>query len=779
MAVFRQLAVYDGYSVGVKVKIALMGLIYRKILRLSSSYHHDVTPGYRSMECKTIERACRHVTWCIMVPVHLVIVTALSWQYVGWLSLVGSGLFVVLLISQGISRKVASTLSRRVAEYSANRVATVRQVVTGIRSVKMLAWESPLMSLISDLRRRELRYIRLRFLLTCYNHVTSICSSPLVSLVIFPAYAILGNELVAANVFATVALYSSLNITTANTSSFASIFTETLVAAQKLQMFLESEEFQGALQLNRDAATTKSSDKVEYFINPAFQLEKTSSTDVKLISFKSLEEKEERRKLCVPLQATLDKNRFKPKVVMKNACYGSLAKSVLSDITLKLKGSRLIGITGPCGSGKSSLLLAILNEMSLISGEAVVQGETVYVPQVPWVYAGTLRDNVLFGAPYDETRYWSVINACALSDDIVALPNGDLTTIGGSGGVSLSIGQQSRVSLARAAYRMSDIYLFDEPFCAISDSTSTHFMSKCVCGFLSSSLRILVTRHSDYLKKADHVVMLEDGRIANQGSFTELKHSILLSDVPKKAPEPSQSGQPRTLDDSTEENKSIHLSGGIYLRYLRNGGNPFFLAILLLLVLSGQSLLAICDWWLAYWTGMTYPRQRDLMYVHVLAGLLGGALVIAFVCFVGEQSLLSRASKVTHEKMVVALLKAPLLFFDTNTSESILKRFSRDVAITDEALPASLTKSLHGILSQSAVIILCVAVNYWVTLAAVPLLVVVVLLKRFAQRSFRDLRSLESSLRTPVNSHLVETARGLISIRAYRSQEYFSKSFYR
>ena len=149
---------------------------------------------------------------------------------------------------------------------------------------------------------------------------------------------------------------------------------------------------------------------------------------------------------------------------------------------MQARSGQLVGITGSVGSGKTSLLMAILGELPISSGHSSCNGKIAYLSQVPWVFSGTFRDNILFGRDFDEQKYNTIIRVCDLIADLECFPKGDLTEIG-QRGVILSGGQRARVSLARAIYSEADIYLMDDPLSAVDAKVGKHLFDKCIKGF--------------------------------------------------------------------------------------------------------------------------------------------------------------------------------------------------------------------------------------------------------------------------------------------------------
>ena len=201
---------------------------------------------------------------------------------------------------------------------------------------------------------------------------------------------------------------------------------------------------------------------------------------------------------------------------------------ILQDIEFSTASQSLTVITGPVGSGKSTLLSAIAGEISDVSGTITFPGTVVYVPQTPWIFSGTLRENILFGQPYDEPKYTRVIEACALTEDIQRFPDYDQTVVGERGEV-LSGGQKARVSLARAVYADADLYLLDDPLSAVDFKVGQHIFKTCINDLLDDKTRVLTSHQEQHLKGADQVIVLYKGRVLEKGNFTELQEKGILN----------------------------------------------------------------------------------------------------------------------------------------------------------------------------------------------------------------------------------------------------------
>lgn len=203
--------------------------------------------------------------------------------------------------------------------------------------------------------------------------------------------------------------------------------------------------------------------------------------------------------------------------------WGDEDEMTLKNINMEVPKNNLVAIVGTVGSGKSSVIQAFLGEMEKISGTVNTVGKMAYVPQQAWIQNATVRDNILFGKPYDRKRYNKVIDACALRTDIEILSAGDLTEIGEKG-INLSGGQKQRISLARAVYHDADLYLLDDPLSAVDAHVGKHIFEEVIGpkGMLAKKTRVLVTHGITFLPQTDKIYVMKMGEISENGTYAEL-----------------------------------------------------------------------------------------------------------------------------------------------------------------------------------------------------------------------------------------------------------------
>jgi len=229
---------------------------------------------------------------------------------------------------------------------------------------------------------------------------------------------------------------------------------------------------------------------------------------------------------------------------------------VLRNVNVEFPSNSLSIISGPTGSGKSLLLAAILGEVDLLEGTVtaprppptdqrfdnkataanwLIPSSVAFVSQTPWIENASIKDNILFGLPYDETRYTKVIAACALEQDLGMLDDGDLTEVGAQG-ISLSGGQKWRLTLARAFYSRAGTLILDDVFSALDTHVGRHIYDNALTGELSEGrTRILVTHHVALgLSRAEYVVRLgADGTFEYAGPVKEAQETGTIEGIIK------------------------------------------------------------------------------------------------------------------------------------------------------------------------------------------------------------------------------------------------------
>ncbi|XP_076004915.1 ATP-binding cassette sub-family C member 4-like isoform X2 [Genypterus blacodes] len=716
-----------------------------------------------------------HFLW--VGPLQAAVVVGLLWVEIGPSCLAGMVILMFLMPTQTMFGRLFSKFRSKTAALTDNRIRTMNEVVSGMRIIKMYAWEKPFAALVSEVRSKEISKIMMSSYLRGLNMGSFFCASKIILFVTFTLYVLLGNTISASRVFVTVSLYSAvrLTVTLFFPAAIEKLF-ETRVSVQRIQEFLMLDEV-------------------------------TNSGSVL--------PKEEKKDVSVEIKDLI--------------CYWdkSLDAPSLQNISLSLKSPQLLAVIGPVGAGKSSLLSSILGELPLDRGVLNVKGQLTYASQQPWVFPGTIRSNILFGKEMNPQKYENVLRACALKRDMELLPDGDLTLIGDRG-ATLSGGQKARVNLARAVYQDADIYLLDDPLSAVDAEVGRHLFEQCICGLLKKKPRILVTHQLQYLKAADQIVVLKEGHMVAKGTYAELQRSGVdfTSLLKKDEEEEQQSSQEvsyrsRTLSENSvlSQASSVHslkdggeqlpaepvlkmseesraqgsIGVGLYIKYLKAGASIAVLLFVILINILAQVAYIMQDWWLAYWadeqeklninstviqTAQNVTTELNLgFYLGIYGGLTAATIVFGFARNLLLFNVLVRCIENLHNRMFSAILRTPVRFFDINPIGRILNRFSKDVGLLDSNMPWTFVDNIQVLLQILGVVAVASSVIPWILIPVVPLLLVFIYVRRYYLQTSRDIKRLEATTRSPVFSHLSSTLQGLWTIRAFRAEERFQKTF--
>ncbi|XP_044727746.1 ATP-binding cassette sub-family C member 4-like [Chrysoperla carnea] len=509
-------------------------------------------------------------------------------------------------------------------------------------------------------------------------------------------------------------------------------------------------------------------------------------------------------------------------------------QKILQNITTVIHSGEICSIIGPVGSGKSSFLNAILSEMHTDGGKLTISGTVSYSSQDPWLFSGSIRNNILFGLSYNENKYKDVIEACSLTKDLLQFPYGDQTIVGDKG-ASLSGGQRARINLARAIYRDADIYLLDDPLSAVDVNVGKHIFHECIEKYLKGKTRVLVTHQIQHLQNVNHIIALQDGEIKSEGTYDELinynadfKHYLnkeicsqdeKISVLPHKEQEQEQdtisdtSIASRTInpkDPKKVENEKVEtgkLEFKLFLYYIKAAGNMFEIMLFLFIMVGNQIFNNLTDFWMSYWSNLEdtqiftdkskiillkefgdkdlnkveYVKQEnvltrtEVMYVYALLILLVILTSISKALYFYK--LCMRASINLHNKMFHSLLKAPMRFFDKNSIGRILNRFTKDVGAADELLPSALVQGaqISSIVLGSSILISIL--NPYLILPTLLLLFLFLKLQSIYLATAQDIKRLEGITRSPVFSHTSSSLSGLVTIRACKAEKLLKIEF--
>ncbi|CAG5134056.1 unnamed protein product, partial [Candidula unifasciata] len=504
------------YEAATRIKYGSLALLYRKVLHVKTL--KDKTVGdivnIISNDGQRIWDGIIMGPFIIGGPMILIMGCVYSivylgpWTLVSFLVLIGFYPYAMMLAKKSQDFRTQSI------KITDTRVGLMNELLTYIKLIKMYAWEISFAKKISELREEEKRILEKCVFAQSVSMGSSVMVPIVASCVTFTAYVATGNNLTATQAFTFVSLLNTMQASMMTIPFALKALSEMVVTTRRLQEFLVMEE------MGSYPRKMSNSSSVVEIRNASFswgtgrvRKEMSNGTNGKI------KHKKKKKKRGVPEEEeTLSENH------LTEGSEQIFVGPTLRNVTLTLQRGQLIGVCGNVGSGKSSLISAILGRMDVVSGTVAVSGHVAYVPQQAWVTNDTLQDNILFGSSYEADRYKQIVEACALSADFSTFPAGDATEVG-ERGANLSGGQKQRISLARAAYSKNELVLLDDPLSAVDVHVGHHIYQRCIKGVLKGRSVVFVTHNLQYLKDCDNILVMKDGQIAEQGSHDQLLSS--------------------------------------------------------------------------------------------------------------------------------------------------------------------------------------------------------------------------------------------------------------
>ncbi|XP_037884217.1 multidrug resistance-associated protein 1 isoform X10 [Glossina fuscipes] len=792
------------FIVGLRIRTALINAIYRKALVISNTARKESTVGeivnLMAVDAQRFMDLTTYLNMLWSAPLQIALALYFLWELLGPSVLAGLAVMIILIPLNGVIANRIKTYQIRQMKYKDDRVKLMNEVLSGIKVLKLYAWEPSFEKKVLEIRDKEIATLKSTAYLNASTSFLWSCAPFLVSLVTFATYVLIdeNNVLDATKTFVSLSLFNILRFPLTMLPMLISNMVQTQVSVNRINKFMNSEELD-------------------------------------------------------PNNVQHDSTKPHPLIIENGSFSWGDDESTLKNINIEVKKNTLCAIVGTVGSGKSSILQSFLGEMDKISGIVNTVGSIAYVPQQAWIQNATFRENILFGKPYDRRRYNRVINACALKPDIDILSAGDLTEIGEKG-INLSGGQKQRISLARAVYNNADIYLLDDPLSAVDSHVGKHIFEEVIGpgGILANKTRILVTHGITFLPQTDNIYVMKLGEISENGTYQDLLnkrgdfsdfllqhiqegneevenldeiklhlegnlqseelkdrfqkaitlarteslsdavsvHSLESTSTVRRRKLERESSEisinsinSRTKLNIEEQGKLIETeksqTGGVefavYKHYIKSVGVFLSMATLLLNFIF-QAFQIGSNLWLTRWSNdkrVEHDTSLRDMYLGVYGafgfGQVTGHIGSILCCELGAL----RGAKKIFKILFVHILRTPQVFFDVNPKGRILDRLSNDIYKLDVILRDNLRicfTTLYRVLATIVVI----SISTPIFLAVIiPIAFLYYFAQRFYVATSRQLMRLESVSRSPIYSHFGETITGVSTIRAYAVQDRF------
>ncbi|WVF71138.1 hypothetical protein IAT40_005935 [Kwoniella sp. CBS 6097] len=776
--------VRENYMLHVPIRMTLASMLFSKILRTTDAKAleaHNVAEGDKdahgqgrsqvmnllTIDTGTIASMAIHTWGFANGLITLVIATGMLYSMLGVSAFVGIVCIPLTMPLSYINSKLIYRCDKEWARARDARTGALKELLLGIKVIKLNALEPHFIRRIRRLREHEVSWQRWRYSLgTIFNILADQLPLLATILTFFFHTKVLGRVLEPSTAFVVLTIFNRVKDGLGTFPQIIQTFLSTKVSLDRISRFLSQPEI--------DKERWESASK---------QIICDNAT----IAWPSAE---------TPTDPGTQTPRFK-----------------LRDITFEIPEGGLTLLCGPLGSGKTLLLRALLGEATVEGGRVLaprslpdstpsepsasrrwttsewLTESVAYAPQQSFIRHGTIRDNVLFGQPMWRERYTDALRQAALEPDLEILHDGDLTEVG-EHGVTLSGGQKARVNLARCLYSRAKTVYLDDILSAVDAHTAQFIVNECLQGHLLKDRTVVLVSHhvglvlpaAGYVISLDKAGTLEQACPAHEASISTLAALPTPQSPLEEIPNPTkafklqkQQSDLQERDESSgvsrhlfkEEHKAIgRVASNHYYLVLRAAGGLGYWLIFAFLYGVHRATTMWRSFWLEIWTDDPDPSHLNY-YLGVFAfisgiGVIVGSLRWIWLYGIRNVGFYSAGSKRIHEMVLVRVFQAPLQFFETTPHGRILNIFGQDIWRLDSS-SADDFGSL-ALLTSCAVV--------WIKAPVIALVSIVFGIPYFwisghLNKLRSDIRRLTATASSPLYSLYNETIDGVVMVRAF------------
>uniref|UniRef100_A0A4W2C7M1 ATP binding cassette subfamily C member 11 n=1 Tax=Bos indicus x Bos taurus TaxID=30522 RepID=A0A4W2C7M1_BOBOX len=730
---------------GVRFRAAVFSFAFEKLMQFKSLTHITVGEaiGFFTTDVNCLYEGVYYGPLAVLTFLLLISCSITSCLVLGPIALIAMLCYLLFLPLQAfLTRKLVES-QKHTSEVSDQRIRMTSEVLTSIKLIKMYTWEKPFTKVIKDLRKKETKLLEKCGLIQSLTTVILFLAPSLSAVLLFLTHVGLRLKLTISVAFTTVATLGPMRLSVFLTPFAVKGLTNSKSAADRFKKFFLQESpviYVKELEDPRkpvvlEEATLSWRKTCPGIINGALELEKNRYTP------------EGMTRAQPPLSG------------LEPEAQGDTRGPELRKINLVLSKGTMLGVCGNTGSGKSSLLSAILGQMHLLEGSVGVHGSLAYVPQQAWIIKGSVRENILMGSQYDEAWYLQVLHCCSLNHDLEILPFGDMTEY-------LEFCDQ--------------IILFEDG-------------KICEKGI-----------HSELIQKRGRYAQLiqKMHEKATQGvlqGVAKTEEDLQLEGQAQTACQEELLSENAVLENQLSQKEKMEegsLKWTVYHHYIQAGGGYLICSMIFLLMVMLAFFPVFSFWWLSYWLGQgsgnnssqesnwTTADPGDILdnpqlpFYQLVFGLSGLLAILLGICLsLVFTKVMGKASTALHNKLFNKVSHCPMCFFDTTPTGRLLNCFAGDMDELDQFLPIMIEQSVLLVLAVIIILLIISFMSPYILLMGVVILSACLIYFRMFKKAINVFKRLKNYSCSPLFSHILTTLQGLSSIHVYGKTEEFINEF--
>ena len=830
---------------GYKVTAQFQSLIFEKLLKISpSSMKERVDTGQVINFIQSDSQKLTFLMWCspdiFCMPIQVIIYCVMLYQILGGVFFCGLIILILFIYGNLSFQKKIKALIKVHVKLKDKRMKVTTETFNNIKILKLYSWEDEFKNKINLAREDEIANLLKKFRLSNLNNTIQWAGPVITSVVSIGLFQYIKGVFKIEDIFTALGLFNRLQWPLRFFPEIMTNFYETTISMGRIENYLKQDEVNEANVIKNDENIKKNDIRIK-IENGSF------SWGIPPISEKKQKEKEEEEKKkkkekkknksnkitsLIPKEIELldSDSKNKNDVNNKSNNYSMISQinslyqtyltenddsskkvinplnPILKNINFEIKNGEFICIIGEVGSGKSSLLQSILNNLIPLNPKTKIylNGSVSYVSQVPWICNATVKSNILFHNSFIEEKYNKVIELSCLRPDLEILEGGDLTEIGEKG-INLSGGQKARIALARALYSDNDIFIFDDPISALDANVGMKVMKNCILGHLKEKTRILATHALQYISFADRIIYMSKGEIKWVGSYNEIKGQNFflefyekMQKTEEKKRKNSDEKREEFLNNNDDKNDKDSLNTGVIKRitkdekmekerikfivfksFVKNMGGVRIPLTIITFQISMAIFKASSDIFLGFWSTHQSKTKNNKFFLMYSLLCLGSCLFNYCLLRISTNASIVESRKI-HTLMIDSLIGAPVpTFHETTPKGQIFNRLSKDIESIDNNAVNQMNNMFASIIDFFSSLVICAFFEPYVLILAPILIYIGYRWALFNIKCSRELYRIEGIVRSPILNLTNEAIPGSIVIRAFNAEKSYLDRFYK